>query len=82
MNGLQTALGVAVPPNLEVMERTLTLMRAQIAAMPRDAQKDIETFARSFRNQLAAGAVARIALLLVAAENSLETAKKMAERKR
>lgn len=82
MNGLQTALDAAAPLNLEAMERTLTLMRAQIAAMPRDAQKDIETFARSFRNQLAAGAVARIALLLVTAESTLETAKKRAERKR
>lgn len=65
----------------DMLETVLKHMRIQIGAMPQEAQDDISTFARSFRSQLAAGAVARLALLLVSAELRLEMAKKMAERK-
>ena len=63
-------------PNADAMQAALKQMRVQLGAMPPEAQEDIQTFARSFRNQLAAGPVARIALMLVAAELSIETAKK------
>jgi hypothetical protein len=62
------------------MAAQIKAMRIAIGAMPQEAQDDIATFCRTFRNMLAAGPVARIALLLVAAESSLETAKKMRDR--
>lgn len=62
----------------EAMEKAVTAMRARIRLMPPAAQEDLETFARAFRNMLAAGPVAKLALLLVASEMALDTAEKKA----
>lgn len=69
-------------PNVDAMAAVVKMMRIQVGAMPQEAQDDIQTFMRTFRNMLAAGTVARVALLLVAAESSLEVARQMAERRR
>lgn len=62
------------------MEKAAAEMRARIRLMPPTAQEDVETFARAFRNMLAAGPVAKLALLLVAAEMATDTAGKKAAR--
>lgn len=71
--------GAAV--RLEKLEYVLQRMHVNIDSFPLEAQYDIETFARSFRNQLAAGPAAHLALMLVSAELSIEFAKKMAAEK-
>jgi hypothetical protein len=55
----------------ETMEAALRRMYEEVRRMPRPVQEDIETVARSFRNTLAAGDVAVLALMIVAAEVSI-----------
>lgn len=69
--------------SLERLEYVLKQIRANIGSSPQEAQDDIETFARSFRNQLAAGHAASVALMLVSAELAVEATKaRLAERGR
>jgi hypothetical protein len=67
-------------PTIDEMEASLKRAQSTIAAMSMEAQYDVATFCRSFRNQLAAGPAARIALLIVAAEQTLEATKALAAR--
>jgi hypothetical protein len=60
---------------IAAMEEAMRDMRAKLRHMPPHVQDDIDTFARSFRNQLAAGAAAHIAFMLVAGEVSIEAKK-------
>jgi hypothetical protein len=64
-------------PSPEAMEIEL---RAKLRTMPEEAQVDIESVARAIRNMLIVGPVARIAVLMVATEITLEGARRIAAR--
>jgi hypothetical protein len=53
------------------MEEALRDMQKTVRTMPAPVQDEVETIARSFRNTLALGPSAAIALMIVAAEVSL-----------
>jgi hypothetical protein len=55
----------------ETLEEALRQMHEYVRKMPAPVRADIETVARAFRNTLAAGDVAALALMIVATEVSL-----------
>lgn len=60
----------------EQLAHAVRMLKIKLGEFPQEAQDDIQTFMRTFRNMLAAGPPAEIALMLVAAELSLEQSRK------
>lgn len=64
------------PMPLEQMELQLKQFKIALGSFSHEQQEDIQTFCRSFRNQISLGGpVARVALMMVAAEEAIRVAR-------